>query len=99
MEYSTVSDPGWYLYYTITKDDGSLFSDGDDRYFTIALYSTGPQGYQSDDPLFDRKGAAPTVVTPSSSAPSGKERGPILGHQELVSNGYRLSIDYGKLAD
>jgi len=97
MEYSTVNDsPGYYLYYTITQDDGRFFAEGDERYFTINLHSTGAKGYQSDAPLFDRKGSVPTAVAPSS-APSGRARGPILGHQEIVSNGYRLSVDYGKL--
>ena len=97
MTYSTVNDsPGYYLYYTITKDEGSLFSEGDEQYFTICLFSTGPEGYQSDTPQFDRKGPLPTAVV-TSSAPSGRARGPVLGHQEIVSNGYRLSLDYGKL--
>jgi hypothetical protein len=42
MEYRAFDNSYWYMNYQITVNEGSVGSDGDDLWFEITLYSSGP---------------------------------------------------------
>jgi hypothetical protein len=57
----------WYGYYTVTKNPGGMFYDGDDVYFTLSLYSFGPSFYEWSYPYYHSRAtqdlAAPDADT------------------------------------
>jgi hypothetical protein len=46
FEYSAWDGSGWYGVYTVYVNDGGFLVDGEDIYFELACYSTGPSFYE-----------------------------------------------------
>ena len=103
MEYTAWDDSSWWMYYTIEAKEGDIFMmEGEDTYFEITLYSTGPTLYEWSEEYS-------TLVVPSESeqevekwiqkdeAGADLNRLPQEGHETITKNGYQLTIEYGRL--
>jgi hypothetical protein len=86
MEYVAWDDSAWWMIYEITINEGSAFlSPGDDVWFEITLYSTGPSLYEW---------SSPRALT-ESSEPDVQERR--TGTQTRTNDGGTIRIEYGPL--
>lgn len=105
MEYTAFNNSSWYIYYTITIDEGQpLFIDGDDIWFEIGLYSTGPVLYEWDNAriieinlLAKNEDTTSEVTTISTPISSGKLKTDILGSDSLILHNGKIDIQYGKI--
>ena len=103
MEYTAFDDSSWYIYYTITINGGQpLLIDGDDIWFEIGLYSTGPVLYEWDNAriietnlLAENEDTTSEVTVVSTPISSGKFKTNILGIDSLILHNGKIDIQYG----
>ena len=112
LEYEAFDGSGWYMYYTITVNEGAFLSAGDDAWFEIGLYSTGPVLYEWDsarslaegaaaEPAATEAegtaGAAPETKRLSSPLSEGRTKSGILGGDERTTKSGTIRIEYGRI--
>ena len=98
MEYTAWDGSGWWMYYTITVNEGLLFFiPGDDLWFEITLYSSGPTLWKWST-AFSMPGP-PAVGKPVERSPdhSSLARGPVEGTEERIYEYGSIEIEYGQL--
>ncbi len=103
MEYTAWNGIAWYMYYTIKKDKGMIFDDGDDYYYSIGLYSSGPSiyryVYKKDLDNGTVENSIGEIVESTGikrdSKKSERERGPIIGSEEIKARNGTVKIEYG----
>lgn len=113
MEYKAFDGSGWYMYYTITVDEGSFLSAGDDAWFELGLYASGPVLYRWDSARSLAEKTAPAIAAAEADAEKaevspeamrrpaplseGREKSGILGSDELSTRGGTIKIEYGRI--
>ncbi len=106
MEYIAWDGSGWWMEYTLTAVDGGLFgAAGDESYFEITLYSTGPTLWRWNtarsldaaeaDNTADTSAGMPVII---AGDVSGREPLPdIIGRESRRSGSCTLDIRFGAL--
>ena len=108
MEYTAWDGTSsYYMYYTLESNPGFLMLPGDDIWYEIALYSSGPTLYQWDyeydlagSEFLAEKTAAPADSVPDVSNnldPISGTRGPELGTQTREYDWGTITITYGRI--
>jgi len=102
MEYIAWNGSKWYLYYTIEIDKGKILRDGDDFYYEIDLYSTGPSLYRyrvtkeiKEETIEETQDNRNNIIKESGTL--GLKQGPIIGKEERELSNGKVTIEYGKL--
>lgn len=109
MEYITMDGEGWYIFYELEAEEGTAFDKaGEDSWYTIALFSSGPVLYK-DSNLADVSGKDATIDARSKNVlsinrvniPLGTDtkRGEIIGRDQLITDVGTLKIEYGKIEE
>jgi hypothetical protein len=103
MEYKAFDNSFWYMIYEITINEGKFLEDGDDLWFEITLYSTGPTLWKwtsarniEKTELSNENNGLSILQAPGKT---GLERGPILGREERNIGSGVIKIEYGKLIE
>lgn len=108
LEYQSWNGSQWYMYYKISVQSGGLFfSAGDDSWFEIGLYSTGPVLYRwSSASVEDGNGKLDSDTEPSPSTTrldrklsEGRRRSEVLGADEITTMFGSIQIEYGRILD
>jgi hypothetical protein len=106
MQYRTVYDTGWDVYYIITVKDGDTYYEtGDDSWFTIFLYSSGPVLYSYTTPrsitnATDSGNEVKNSIVSSEltdETTSGQKFSGILGTDEVKTEHGSIKISYRKM--
>jgi len=105
MEYDAWDGSGWYMYYTIKEDKGILFDDGDDYFYEIDLYSSGPSLYRYivEKNINNEKEERDKVSTIEDNKivreikRTEREKGPIIGSEEIKVKNRTIKIEYGRM--
>lgn len=106
MQYQTVYDTGWDVYYTITVEDGDTYYEtGDDSWFTIYLNRTGPVLYYHTTPrsitnTTDSGNEVKNSISssdPTDETTSGQKFSGILGTDEVNTEHGSIKISYRKI--
>lgn len=106
MEYQAFDGSEWYVNYKITTKEGKLFNTaGDDSWFEIGLFSTGPELYEWDSARnIQNRSTQAYNTTPSISAyktntkiSAGKRLGEVRGTLEREQENGSISIEYGRI--
>lgn len=105
MEYDAWDGSGWYLYYTIEKDNGNIFDKGDDLYYEIDLFASGPELsiVQNTKSISKEIGnsAVKSARAQKEIANKGRSSGmiasPIIGKKELRHGNTIIKIEYGRI--
>ena len=103
MEYKAFDNSRWYMNYEITINEGKVGSDGDDLWFEITLYSSGPTLWKwtsarniKEIELSNEDNGLSIL---QASEKTGLEHGPILGREEKNIGSGVIKIEYGKLIE
>lgn len=103
MEYIAWNSSAWWMIYKIEIEEGNAFwKDGDDLYFEMTLYSTGPTLWRwSISRSITGQGpqeppdASPKIIVGAER--TGGRRGPVEGTEERTVPGGKITIEYGRL--
>jgi hypothetical protein len=108
MEYQAFDGSEWYMYYTITTKSGAMFNtSGDDSWFEIGLYYTGPVLYEwdsarkimNDDESKKVLSHSVSTINTKDKISTGKVLSKILGSDEKENINGSIRIEYGRLLD
>lgn len=108
MEYEAGNGSKWYLYYTITTKEGTLFNTaGDDTWFEIWLLSTGPSLYkwdsarniQNDDAIAKGVSTSISINEANERISTGKVLSEILGADEREYIYGSIKIEWGRILE
>lgn len=106
LQYRTVYDPGWDIFYEITVKDGDTYYEtGDDSWFTIYLNRTGPKIYsyttsRSITNTMDSGNEVKNSIISSEltdETTSGQKFSGILGTDEVKTEHGSIKISYRKI--
>jgi len=109
LQYQAFDGSEWYAYYSIEADEGTApMHDGDDLWFEICLYSTGPTLYRWDFARSlevqsgDREESqrSPEVAESSLSEDESSvtsRNGPVLGSEVFVGTAGKVKLRFGKM--
>lgn len=105
MEYEAWDGSGWYLYYTIEEDGGNIFDKGDDFYYEIDLFASGPElsvikdtkSVNKEIENSTTKSAGAQIGIAHNGQSSRMIAGPILGEKELKHGNTIMKMKYGSL--
>jgi len=101
LEYEAFDGSEWYMYYTITINKGSfLVFPGDDLWFEIGLYSTGPTLYkwtERNAKMSKNIEDNSTVFYQNTLTNKSRRQGPIIGEEKKSTKYGDISISFGKL--
>jgi hypothetical protein len=109
MEYTTaITNVNYYLYYTITTEESNFFlSPGDDSWFEICLFSTGPSLYKWPSPLSvivnepnlgDATSSGSISITDERIS-TGKRLGEVLGTETREYPNGSIKLEWGKILE
>ncbi len=102
MEYVSWDGYGWYLYYTISVNEGEFMeSPGDDSWFEIFLFSYGPSLYEWNSSraagvaTSDKNGSIQRSPTKTSNLSLGER----LGSEQKTNSLGTIRLEWGRLSE
>jgi hypothetical protein len=108
MEYTTITNKSWYMYYTIEINEGKpFFDDGDDIWYELRLYSTGPalcewesaRSIDTNEIQFNYEESLPFTNKVKTQISKGKVLSDIIGFDEKNTVYGSIKIEYGQILE
>lgn len=98
MEYISWDDSAWWMTYQITVNRGSLLlMPGDDLWFEITLYSSGPTLWKWPYQYSITEAREVRRAVEPSQYHSNLHRGPVIGTEVRTHEYGSIRIEYGRL--